>query len=61
MPTGFRLAGASRDFAPLKPSKRCLGMIIPRTPTNGSAQNGVGLGKVILTVWPSTLSTLISL
>jgi len=36
-------------------------MIIPRTPTNGSAQNGVGLGKVILTLWPSTLSTLISL
>jgi hypothetical protein len=61
VPTGLRFAGASRDFAPLNASKWCFGMIMPRTPTNGSAQNGVGLLKVILTVWLSTLSTLMSL
>ncbi len=36
-------------------------MIMPRTPTNGSAQNGVGLVKVTLMVWLSILSTLMSL
>jgi hypothetical protein len=36
-------------------------MIIPRTPTKVSAQNGVGLGKVTLMVWLSTFSTLTSL
>src|SRR5215475_9215662 len=61
VPTGLRLAGASRDLPPLKGSNRCLGMIMPRTPTKASAQNGVGLGKVTLTVWLSTLSTLRSL
>src|ERR1051326_8454547 len=36
-------------------------MTMPRTPTNGSAQNGVGLLNVILIVWLSTFSTLQSL
>jgi hypothetical protein len=36
-------------------------MIMPRTPTKGSAQNGVGFWKVTLIVWLSTLSTLMSL
>ena len=61
MPTGLRLAGASRDLAPLKGSNRCLGMIMPRTPTKTSAQKGVGLVKLTLTVWLSTFSTLTSL
>src|SRR5713101_10042853 len=61
VPTGLRFAGASRDLAPLKASKRCLGMIMPRTPTNASAQNGVGLSKAILTVWLSIFWTFMSL
>ena len=61
MPTGLRLVGASRDLSPLKASNRCLGMIMPRTPTKGSAQNGVGFVKVTLTVWLSIFSTLMSL
>ncbi len=57
MPTGFRLAGASRHFAPLNGSNTCFGRIMPRLPQNGSAQNGWGLVKVSLTVWLSTFST----
>ena len=37
-----RLAGASRDLAPLYGSNRCLGIIMPYAPTKASAQNGVG-------------------
>jgi hypothetical protein len=36
-------------------------MIMPRVPTKASAQNGVGLLKVTLTVKSSTFSHLISL
>ena len=50
MPTGLRLAGASRDFAPLKGSKTCRGMISPVGPQKEIAQNGVGFLKPILTV-----------
>ena len=32
-------------------------MIMPVGPQNGSAQNGVGLRKMIPTVWESSLST----
>ena len=58
MPTGFRLAGASRDFAPLNGSKTCFGMICPVGPQNGSKGNGAGRLKVILAVWLSSLSIL---
>src|SRR5688572_5974474 len=61
VPTGLRFVGASRDLAPLKASNRCLGMTIPRTPQNASAQNGVGLVKLTRIVWLSTFSTLTSL
>jgi hypothetical protein len=55
------LAGASRDLAPMKGSKTCFGMIMPFVPTKGSAQNGVGLGKVTRTVCESTFTTWMSL
>src|SRR5215831_6403665 len=58
---GLRFAGASRDLFPLKASKRCLGMTIPRTPQNASAQNGVGFWNVTRIEWLSTFSTLMSL
>ena len=62
VPTGFKLFGASRDLAPLYASNKCLGMIEPcAPPTNGIAQNGVTLSKVIFTVWLSTASTFMSL
>jgi len=56
VPTGLRLAGASRDFAPLYAAKTCLGMIMPRLPENASDQNGCGLAKTTLTVWLSSVS-----
>ena len=37
----------------------CFGMIIPATPTKGSAQNGVASLKITLMVWLSIFSTLI--
>src|SRR6185436_12086984 len=61
VPTGFRLLGASRDLAPLYGSKRCFGITMPRMPTNGSAQLGVGLANTTRTVWASTFSTVQSL
>ncbi len=36
-------------------------MIMPRVPTKGSAQNGVGFSKRTRTVWLSSFSTLMSL
>ena len=57
VPTGFRFVGASRDFAPLNGSKRCLGMIMPRVPQNASAQNGVGFLKTTFTACVSSFST----
>ena len=60
VPIGLRLVGASRDFAPLKSANRCFGMIMPRTPTKASAQNGVGFGNSTRTVRSSTFSTLMS-
>src|SRR5437867_7928970 len=56
VPTGLRLVGASRDFAPVNASKRCLGMIWPVGPQNGADQNGIGCLNVILAVWLSSLS-----
>ena len=56
VPTGLRLVGASRDLSPLYAWKRCFGMIMPRMPQKGSAQNGVGFLKTIVIVWPSGLS-----
>src|SRR5262245_35812727 len=56
VPTGLRFVGASRDFAPLKGSNRCLGISCPVGPQNEIAQNGVGFLKAIFTVWLSTLS-----
>ena len=56
MPTGLRLAGASRDFAPLNGSNTCFGMTCPVGPQNGSKGNGAGRLKVILAVWLSSLS-----
>jgi hypothetical protein len=58
---GLRLAGASRDLSPLKASNACLGRIIPPTPQNASAQNGVGFLKVTLMVWLSIFSAFRSL
>ena len=57
VPTGFRLAGASRDLAPIKSANRCFGIIMPRLPTKGSAQNGVGFGYVTSTVCESIFLT----
>src|SRR5262245_15912602 len=61
VPTGLRLAGASRDLSPLYGANTCWGSTMPRTPTKASAQNGVGLVKWTLMVWLSTFSTLMSL
>src|SRR6185503_16530680 len=61
VPTGFRLFGASRDFAPLYGSNRCLGMIMPRVLTNGSAQNGDAFAYSTRTVYASIAWTLMSL
>src|ERR1700687_3655658 len=61
VPTGERLVGASRDLAPRNASKRCFGMMQPRLPTNGLAQNGVVFWKTMRTVWLSTFSVLQSL
>jgi len=57
----LRFAGASRDFAPLNSPKTCFGIIMPTTPTKGSAQNGVGSLNTMRTVWSSTFSTLLRL
>ncbi len=57
VPTGLRLAGASRDFAPRYASNTCLGSSIPRLPQKASHQKGCGLLKTILTVWLSRVST----
>ena len=56
MPTGLRLAGASRERAPLYDSNRCLGMIMPRKPQNASDQKGCGAVKTSFTVWLSSFS-----
>src|SRR6185503_1594105 len=61
VPTGLRLFGASRDFAPLYASNRCFGMIRPRVLTNGSAQNGDAFGYSTRTVYGSMADTLMSL
>src|SRR5438132_10632711 len=45
VPTGLRLAGASRDLAPLKGSKTCFGMIAPGDPQKTIGQNGSGFAK----------------
>src|SRR5262249_35180120 len=58
VPTGLRLAGASRDFAPLNGSNRGLGVIIPPLPQDASAQDRWGLLKNTFTVWLSGISTL---
>src|SRR5919197_1872613 len=57
VPTGRRLAGASRDLAPLNGSNTWRGMSMPRAPQNASAQNGVGRLKTTLTAWLSRRST----
>src|SRR5258705_9912533 len=56
VPTGFVLAGASRDLSPLNAWKRCLGMIMPDGPQKPADQNGIGDLNESLTVWLSTLS-----
>ncbi len=61
VPTGLRLLGASRDLPPANGPNRCLGISIPRVPTKASAQNGVGLLKITLTVCESIFSTVTSL
>src|SRR3989454_6926667 len=60
VPTGLRLAGASRDLAPLKGSKTCFGMIAPGDPQKTIGQNGSGFAKTTLTVWLSSFSTLVT-
>ena len=50
MPTGFMLAGASRDFAPLNGSKTWRGITSPVVPQKEMAQYGAGFLKPILTV-----------
>src|SRR5438552_19064356 len=60
VPTGLRLAGASRDLAPLKGSKTCFGMIAPGDPQKTIGQNGSGFAKTTLTVWLSCFSTLVT-
>jgi hypothetical protein len=57
VPTGFRFAGASRDFDPMYGSNMCFGISMPRVPQKASAQNGVGFMKFTRTVCASILST----
>src|SRR4249920_3543857 len=61
VPTGFRLAGASRDFAPMYGANTCFGMIMPSAATKSVAQNGVGFENVTRIVSGSTFVTVASL
>src|SRR5207253_7523571 len=52
VPTGLRLAGASRERAPLNGANTCLGMMLLKA----LGQNGLGFLYPILTVCESSLS-----
>ncbi len=53
MPTGFRLAGASRARAPTYRPNTCFGRIAPYEETSASYQFGVGLVNERRTVYAS--------